>query len=299
MTELKLIPVSDKISLVDTPLGGRFPDSFSILIRGEKTALIDTGCGIENCKRIREQYRPDVVINSHCHPDHICGNAVFAGIDLLVPDIRTDEIGEIAKLARRLVGPDPQVMKYWQAWVRGTLGAGDYTPTGVFRDGEILDFGGVRLQAIHTPGHLDDHFCFFEPDKKILFSFDIDLTGFGPWYGNPECYIENFIQSIKSVMALKPEIIAPSHQAPVTEDCQGELQSFLDKFKRNDQRILRCLDSPSTLTEIVEHKPIYRRYPHREREIYLFFESHMVTKQLERLISLGRVEKQGELFRKT
>lgn len=296
MPELHLTPITENISLVDTPLGGRFPNSFSFLIRGEKTALIDTGCGIANCKIIRERYRPDLVINSHCHPDHICGNAVFSGIELLVPNVRTDEIGEISKLARRLVGPDEKVMRYWQDWVRNDLGADDYYPTGIYRDGEILDFGGVRLQAIHTPGHLDDHFCFFEPNRKILFSFDIDLTGFGPWYGNAEGNIGNFIESIRRLMKLQPAIIAGSHRAPVAEDCQGELESFLDKFERNDRRILRCLDSPATLEEIVAHKPIYRRYPHREYEIYHFFETKMVAKQLDRLIAAGQVVKIGDKF---
>ena len=65
-----------------------------------------------------------------------------------------------------------------------------------FDDGEILDFGSIQLQAIHAPGHLDDHYCFLEVTSGTLFSIDIDFTGFGPWYGNPEGDIRQFRNSV-------------------------------------------------------------------------------------------------------
>lgn len=34
----------------------------------------------------------------------------------------------------------------------------------VFRDGDILSVGALRLQVIYTPGHTDDSYCFYMPD---------------------------------------------------------------------------------------------------------------------------------------
>jgi glyoxylase-like metal-dependent hydrolase (beta-lactamase superfamily II) len=49
-----------------------------------------------------------------------------------------------------------------------------------FNDGEIIDFGHVKLQVVHTPGHTPGHCAFYEEKTGLLFSADIDLSGFGP-----------------------------------------------------------------------------------------------------------------------
>lgn len=33
------------------------------------------------------------------------------------------------------------------------------------RDGEVLAFGGLRLEALHTPGHTDDSYCYVMDDR--------------------------------------------------------------------------------------------------------------------------------------
>ena len=78
MNTTDLIPVSDKIYLVNSPTGGRFPMAFSFLILGTDThALIDTGCGPKANRHVMEKYGVDMVINSHCHPDHVSGIIFF------------------------------------------------------------------------------------------------------------------------------------------------------------------------------------------------------------------------------
>ncbi len=71
-------PISKVISLLVGKKKGQFPWSNSFLIKGAKTALIDTGCGIENLQALKKRYSIDYVINSHYHPDHSTGNWILA-----------------------------------------------------------------------------------------------------------------------------------------------------------------------------------------------------------------------------
>ncbi len=158
-----IIPITERLYLVTSPTQGRFPLAFSFLVMGtDSHALIDTGCGEKACRAVADHYGVDVVINSHCHPDHVSGNHLFEGQELWIPKERAAETGAIPRLAHRLVGPDRQIMTNWENFVRKELGMRDYCHTRTFVDNQRLDFGGITLQAVHTPGHLDDHYCFLE-----------------------------------------------------------------------------------------------------------------------------------------
>ena len=197
-----LIQVSQRIYLINSPTNGKFPMAFSFLVMGTDThALIDTGCGEAACRTVMEKYGVDIVINSHCHPDHVSGNCLFDGKELWIPQERSEETGAIKRLAERLVGPDASIMADWEHFVRQGLGMRDYRHTKTFRDNDRLDFGGIALQMIHTPGHLDDHYCFLEPEANVLLTFDVDLTTFGPFYGNPEADISLFRYSLGTGVA--------------------------------------------------------------------------------------------------
>ena len=64
--------ITDDIFLVQGKNKGRFPFSHSTLIFGEsKIILIDTGCGIENLKSLKNEFQINCIINSHTHPDYL------------------------------------------------------------------------------------------------------------------------------------------------------------------------------------------------------------------------------------
>ena len=285
-----LIRVADRLYLINSTTNGKFPMAFSFLVKGTDThALIDTGCGEAVCRAVREEHGVDVVINSHCHPDHISGNHLFEGKDLWVPQERSAETGTLENLARRLVGPDPQIINSWLTFARRDLGMRDYHHTKTFQDEERFDFGGITLQAIHTPGHLADHYCFLEPCSNCLLSFDVDLTTFGPFYGNPEADIPAFRRTLKKIKALSPATIASSHRRPVGEQVMEELQDFTAKIDRNGKRVLSVLDQPRILDEICLSKPIFGKYIPGLEVMYTFFERHMVEKHLDEMVKNGQV----------
>ena len=282
--------ITEYMTLIKGRNKGRFPFSHSILLEDEVTALIDTGCGIETLKKLKSI---DTIVNSHSHPDHTAGNWIFSRSPLVVPEEDKNINSNMRKLSRRYAGEE--LAGVWRDFVSQTMDFRDALSTDTFHDGSVLDFGETQLMAIHTPGHTVGHYCFFEKKEKILFSFDIDFTGFGPWYGHIESDIDSFKTSIEKVRNLNPEVVVSSHRGIIKEDIEDEFNQFRHVFQERDDRILNFLKEEKTLEEIVDKTLIYRDisfYPLLLR----YWEQMMVQKHVKGLMDKGLVMETGKGF---
>jgi glyoxylase-like metal-dependent hydrolase (beta-lactamase superfamily II) len=291
---MQLTEITPHIWLVHGENAGRFPRSHSVLIRDERTALIDTGAGIAVLQALREEHPPDLVINTHAHPDHSAGNWLFAGTPIWGPTQTFDVLGRIEPLSHRFV---EEHAAPWRAFARREMGfTQDGPPTHAFDDGHRFTFGHVTLEAIFCPGHSADMYCLWEPEQGILLAADIDFTSFGPWYGSPESDIALFEESIRRVWALQPCVVISSHKGVFTDDLDRHFEAFLDVFRQRDTRLLALLERPRTLAEIVEAALIYGRFPF-EPGLMRFWEGQMIGKHLARLAAQGRVYQDGRGWR--
>jgi len=270
---------------------GRFPMSHSFLVRDEISALIDTGCGFELLAEIREAYKIDIIINSHGHPDHSAGNRVFPDASLHVPRMGAESHGRLVPLSRRFF-PNEAQAEWWRCWIRETMGFEDREPTDFFDDGHVFDFGHIKLQAIHTPGHTIDHFCFMELENRILLTFDIDLTPFGPWYGNLESSLKDFRSAITKVRDLRPRVISSSHNVPVFDGISEHLDRYEGVMDKRTQVIKEMLKSGASRSDIIKAAPIYGCHKYA-REVLPLFEARMVDLHLEEMLELGVIEAYG------
>jgi glyoxylase-like metal-dependent hydrolase (beta-lactamase superfamily II) len=285
--------IADSIILARGKLNGRFPYSHSVVITDGAggAALLDTGCGAEAIEEIKRTYPIRTVINSHGHPDHSAGNGRFDdSVTVHMPAEGIDTGGNIRALADRLAEPG-ELAAYWKDWVEKTMGFIDRRPDARFREGTEFVFGDVRLVALHTPGHTADHYCLWEPDLKILFSFDYDLTPFGPWYGHRESDIGAFKASIARLMELDIRILVSSHRDIITEGISDGLSRYLSVFDRREAAIAALLDAcGKTIAELVDAAPIYGSYPYAE-PLLRYWEGGMIEKHLADLIAKGAVRR--------
>jgi ribonuclease/clavin/mitogillin len=287
-TSRVLVEIAPHIFLLRGENQGQFPFSHSILIRDEVTALIDTGCGIERLTRIREEYAPDLVINSHAHPDHIPGNWLFPNVPLLVPRQSFEYTGRIDLVSERFT-ESKELARQWREYVREETGFRDALPTDHYDEGHLFRFGSVELVALHCPGHTCDSYCFLEPHHGIAFTFDMDLSPFGPWYGHPDSRIDDFEASLKRVRAVKPHVLVSSHMGIITEDIDARLEAYGGVIAQRERRILDFLPEERTLEEMVSNPLIYSSYPFAA-ELLRRWEDNMLRKHLSRLVQRGLVE---------
>ena len=96
-------------------------------------------------------------------------------------------------------------------------------------DADIIDLGGRRLEALHTPGHSPGHMCFFERETGYLFTGDLVYKDVLFAY-YPSTDPEAYLASMERVAALPASRVFPGHHSL---DIQPEILTRIrDAFRR-------------------------------------------------------------------
>lgn len=291
---LKIEEVEKNIHLVHGTNEGRFPFSHSVLITDKITALIDTGCGPESLKAVKESFPLQMIIYSHAHPDHCSGCGTFPKESLWGPKEHRDSTGNLQKMAARFTTPPLQ--SHWIAYWRESLGFQEFRASHFYDEGHLFDFGTITVKPVHVPGHCDDHYCFYLPKQRIMLTTDIDFTPFGPWYANPEADIDLFMDSIDRIRRHNIDSVISSHRGVIRNDLDRHFREFLEIFRTREEKILEFLQTPRSLEDFVEAALIYGVYPEYRGPILRFWEEQMISKHLRRLLFRNLIREKDGIF---
>lgn len=266
--------LSEHVYLIEGENKGKYPSCNCLFIKDDRSCLIDAGA------RDVKEVKPDLILNSHWHEDHIVYNCIHdAKIGAHVLDAEAVESYEEFKKRYGLPGDLVKV------FINFEFRKVDFR----FEDDDEYDLGRAKIKVIHTPGHSAGHCCFLVDDNvKMLYLADIDLTSFGPWYGCLDCNINDFVESIKKMTEIVErediEIAVPSHKGVVVgrEKIKMYLQSYMGKIFERDKKILDMLRKGLKREDLIGKGIIYRKFPEPVK-IYEHFEKIMIEKHLERL----------------
>ncbi|MBU1671339.1 MAG: MBL fold metallo-hydrolase [Actinobacteria bacterium] len=284
-TDGLLHEVTENIYLLRGENGGRFPFPYSVVVTGGPNVLFDTGCGLRTLERLRERVNIDLVVNSHTHPDHFSGNHLFGGVELLVPEAFAGILADLEAMSVRLAGGG-EPAEQWLFMVREILGHRPTEPTGTFVEGRVIEAGGYAFEAVHTPGHTADTYCFYDPVSRVLLSFDYDLTPFGPWYGHVESSLPETRASIEKLIGLEPGLVVSSHRMPLSAGIEEAFREYDAVIDRRTEVVLGMLEKgPATPEQLADLSPIYGLKP--SFALYHYFESRLIEKHLELLVEEG------------
>jgi glyoxylase-like metal-dependent hydrolase (beta-lactamase superfamily II) len=192
--------------------------------------LIDTGCAHtapELACALHSQPLATIA-NTHTHEDHIGANGLLQSrhVDLQVyahplalPVLENPHLAQPLHPYRKL---------FW-GWP---------TPCAARSvvDGERIQTKNFCLQVIYTPGHSQDHICFFEEQRGWLFSGDLYngsrdralRAGYDIW---------EIIASLKRAAALPAKVLFPGC-ARVRENALRVLQDKIDYLEEKGEQVL-------------------------------------------------------------
>lgn len=274
--------------------GGRYPAGNSVLVRGaDATVLVDPSTSVSAAGGAIVKgaaCRVDHIVLTHVHEDHVAGVHLFP--EATVAAHAEDALG-IRSLdgLMTMYGMDPEA----EADFRRTI-VDDFTYVArpdarAFADGEVIDLGGVTIRVIHLPGHTRGH-CglLIEPDGVLVLG-DIDLTAFGPYYGDAWSDLDAFVTSLGRAREIDARWYVTFHHRGVV-DGRAELLPLLDAFSaviddREDRMVEHLAAAPRTLEDLVAHRFVYR--PHVRLPFVDTVERRSASMSLRRLVGAGRV----------
>ncbi|MEZ0151994.1 MAG: MBL fold metallo-hydrolase [Candidatus Reddybacter sp.] len=79
------------------------------------------------------------------------------------------------------------------------------------RHGELFKTDEFTLEALHTPGHVGNHFCFFLHEDGLLFSGDHIMDGSTVVIIPPSGDMKDYLDSLDILRELPLQHIAPGH----------------------------------------------------------------------------------------
>ena len=107
-------------------------------------------------------------------------------------------------------------------------------------NGEMVETEGVRLRAIHTPGHTSDHVCFLIEEEGLLFTGDTVLGRGTSVVDPPEGDMAAYVRSLQVLRGLEPKTIYPGH-GPVVFTPVGKLDFYIQHRAQREEQVLEAL----------------------------------------------------------
>lgn len=205
------------------------PGTNTYLIGGDRWLVIDPGPSDPvHIERVLAETngRIDAVLVTHTHRDHSPAAGALAS----------------ASGASILGRPAPR---------HGAQDAA-FAPTRVLDEGDVAAVNGLRLRALHTPGHASNHLCFLLEEQGLLFTGDHLMQGSTVVIAPPDGDMKQYLDSLARLQRAPVARIAPGHGS-VIEDAQGEIARLIAHRLKREAKVIDKLRAaqPASVAQLV------------------------------------------------
>ena len=181
--------------------------------------VIDPGCYFDDEKNMLQDFitksglKPIMLLNTHCHLDHVFGNKFIAETFGLTLQLHQKE--------KPLLDYAPTSGLMYNMPFDNYAGAYIY-----LKEGDIVKLGDDELLVIEAPGHSPGHICFYCAKQNFIISGDVlfnrsigrtDLPG-----GNHQTLLKNIREKL---FVLPDETVVYSGHGPVTTIGEVKLEN--------------------------------------------------------------------------
>lgn len=279
------------------PKSGKYPDGNQVIVRGPDLRVAFDTPVVSN--EIGAEFDSvDLVILGHAHEDHMAGLHRVPMARVQVHEADLHAVRSWAGLSEHY-GYPADVLTEMKGMIERDFHYHPRPDATAYTHGQTWELGnGVRIRAHHLPGHTSGHCALVVESQGAAFIGDIDLTGFGPYYGDATSSLQAFRKSLAAVAELDASIwITSHHRAVIADRAQflADLARFAGKIDERTEKLIGYLrDGPQTLGELARRRLLYPQgvgLPYVESA-----ERNSIRMHLDELAAQGVVRQAGEQF---
>ena len=256
--------VTDRIIYVEPDSMANFSSCAGIIIRSKGKVFIDMNLGPEETPKLLMQENPDAAVITHFHLDHSVWTRYVADYSkalVLIPEKEEPCLTSLDFVIAHTAGPFGMAEK-WKDFVVNHLFYRPLTVYDCYSEKTSFHHLVPEMVVLDTPGHSPSHTSFYFPDDKILFSGDVGLDRFGPWYGWADCNIKTIVESLLRLDGLQVELILTSHGGMIKNKIRNAFLKSIRHILEREEKIIRKLDKGMTKQDIIAQGIFY---PHTKK----------------------------------
>jgi glyoxylase-like metal-dependent hydrolase (beta-lactamase superfamily II) len=277
---------------------GKYPDGNQLLVRGsDALAAFDTPL-VSN--RIGDALESaDLVVLGHVHEDHIAGLHRLPKAKVHAHERDVEAARSWEGLAAHY-GLSASAKDAMHEKIRREFHYVARPDAIAYRDGDTWDLGRARVRAVHLPGHTAGHCVLVAEPDGVAFIGDIDLSGFGPYYGDASSDLGAFRRSLARLPEIDAKVWVTSHHRGAYTDRSAfldALRAYAAKIDERSERLVEMLrERPRTLEELAQARLLY---PEDYAEVWVLdAERRTIAQHLDELVAQDRVgaDDEGRYF---
>jgi glyoxylase-like metal-dependent hydrolase (beta-lactamase superfamily II) len=277
---------------------GKYPDGNQLIVHGGDTVVAFDTPKVANRIGAAFDDAVDLVVLGHVHEDHMCGLHRLPGVPVHVHEADVEAVRSWEGLSRHF-GYPPPVLETMRKKIDVDFHYAPRPDAQPYADGASWDLGGgVRVRALHFPGHTAGHCVLLVEPAGIAFIGDIDLSTFGPYYGDATSDLGDFRRSLARLGDLPASVWVTSHHKGVYTDraaFQAALQAYTRRIDEREAVLVeRLRERPRSLDELAAAGLLYP--PGHKTAGTEAIERRTISQHLDELVAAGRVEPQNDRY---
>jgi cyclase len=246
-------PLTPDVVVAGDPAGTLGRANAVALLDGDRSVIVDTMLVPSLTAPLRRYLgrwgaRPDLVVNTHPHADHVGGNAAFPRARIVAHAATVAMVAELAVQAS-----DPAFLAGLFPAFAGELATTDLVvpapidaadlPAGV----ELLELGPA-----HSPGDL----ALWVPAEEVIVCGDVCFNGVTPLALPGHASVTGWAAALDRIAALRPRHVVPGHGPATTGTTIAELREYLDVLLATATEVAAGGLSQQVAVERLTHAPL-------------------------------------------
>lgn len=165
----------------------------------------------------------------------------------------------------------------------------DFNPDIPLQHQDVLNGPDWTLEAIHTPGHIDNHLCYLLHEEKTMFTGDHIMGWATSVIVPPDGNMADYMDSLERLLSFDLDLLRPTH-GPAIENPKTFINAYITHRQNREEQILGQLAKGTT--QIQDMIPVL--YADTDKRLYPAA-AMSVLAHLEGLVRTGKVVCNSEI----